>query len=213
MKIKTKFLLSAVLVSAAVLLPLAADWQVRRSAAPYVADEAAALPEMPAALVLGTAPQLADGSRNPYFDYRIGAAAKLYRQGRVRRIIVSGDNRRHGYNEPDAMAAALAAQGVPPERIHADYAGLRTLDSVIRARDIFGQTRYIVVSQRFHNERAVYLARSRGIEAYGYNARDVGFSFGLKTRLREYLARVKMFVDLWSGRQPRHGGPPAVLPE
>lgn len=109
--------------------------------------------------------------------------------------------------------ANLIAQGVPPENITPDYAGLRTLDSVLRARDIFGQEGYIVVSQKFHNERAVYLARAHGIPAYGFNARDVATRAGLKTRLREYGARVKMFIDLATGRQPRHGGGKITLPD
>nr|UOP05655.1 YdcF family protein [Conchiformibius kuhniae] len=127
--------------------------------------------------------------------------------------MASGDNSRHGYNEPDAMIAALVAQGVPAGKITPDYAGLRTLDSVLRMRDIFGQNGYIVVSQKFHNERAVYLARAHGIEAYGYNAADVGQYAGIKTRVREYGARLKMFWDVWTGKTAKHGGERIVLPD
>lgn len=202
------------LIPAACLLAvLAADWRVSRFAAPYISGTAQTLPENRAALLLGTTPKLADGRANLYFQYRIQAAADLYSGGKVRHIIVSGDHSRSGYNEPEAMREALIAHGIPAEAITADYAGLRTLDSVIRARDIFGQSRYIIVSQAFHNERAVYLARRHGIEAYGYNARDVAISWGLKTRLREYGARLKMFWDLAIGTRPRHGGEPVKLPD
>lgn len=190
-----------------------ADVQTSRFSRPYISHNLHELPAHKVALVLGTSPKLVDGRDNWYFNYRIQAAVELYQQGKVQHIIVSGDNRRHTYNEPDMMAAALVKQGVPANKITADYAGLRTLDSVLRARDIFGQQRYIVVSQSFHNERAVYLARSHGIEAYGYNARDVRRYAGLKTQIREYGARVKMFLDLWSNKQPKHGGEAIALPE
>ncbi len=190
-----------------------ADNQTSRFSRPYISHNLHELPAQKVALVLGTSPKLVDGRDNWYFNYRIQAAVELYQQGKVQHIIVSGDNRRHTYNEPDMMAAALVKQGVPANKITADYAGLRTLDSVLRARDIFGQQRYIVVSQSFHNERAVYLARSHGIEAYGYNARDVRRYAGLKTQIREYGARVKMFLDLWSNKQPKHGGEAIALPE
>lgn len=165
-------------------------------------------------MLLGTSPVLADGRSNLYFTHRIRAAAELYRAGKVRYIIVSGDNRKHGYNEPEAMKAALIAQGVPAERIIPDYAGIRTLDSVLRARSIFGQPSYIIVSQKFHNERAVYLARAHGIRAVGYNAVDVHlYAGGFKTRVREYGARMKMYLDLLTGKQPKHGGETIALPD
>lgn len=194
-------------------LIFAADWRVSSFAAPYISADSQTLPPSRAALLLGTAPKLADGRTNLYFQYRIEAAADLYRQGKVRHIIVSGDHSRQEYNEPDAMRQALIEHGIPAAAITPDYAGLRTLDSVVRARDIFGQSRYIIVSQPFHNERAVYLARTHGIEAYGYNARDVSISWGLKTRLREYGARVKMFWDLLIGKEPKFGGDKIDLPE
>lgn len=195
------------------LAVLAADWRVSRFAAPHISGSTRTLPETRAALLLGTTPKLADGRANLYFQYRIQAAADLYGSGKVRHIIASGDHSRNGYNEPEAMREALIAHGVPEAAITADYAGLRTLDSVVRARDIFGQNQYIVVSQPFHNERAVYLARRHGIDAYGYNARDVSVSWGLKTRLREYGARLKMFWDLAVGTTPKHGGEPVKLPD
>ncbi len=210
---KTPLILTIALFALLTAIALLANWHTQRQTAAYLYDNTAQIPAQKAALLLGTSPTLADGRSNLYFAHRIRAAAELYRAGKVRYIIVSGDNRKHSYNEPDAMKAALIAQGVPPENITPDYAGLRTLDSVLRARDIFGQEGYIVVSQKFHNERAVYLARAHGIPAYGFNARDVAIRAGIKTRLREYGARVKMFIDLATGRQPRHGGGKITLPD
>ena len=197
-----------------ITLVLLANWHTQRQTAPYLYHSAAQIPVHKAALLLGTSPTLADGRTNLYFTHRIQAAAELYRAGKVRYIIVSGDNRKHGYNEPEAMKAALIAQGIPAERIIPDYAGIRTLDSVLRARSVFGQTDYIVVSQKFHNERAVYLARAHGIRAVGYNAPDVHlYAGGFKTRVREYGARMKMYLDLLTGKQPKHGGETIALPD
>ena len=195
-------------------ITLLANWHTQRQTAAYLYDNAAQIPAQKAALLLGTSPVLANGRSNLYFTHRIRAAAELYRAGKVRYIIASGDNRKHGYNEPEAMKAALIAQGVPAERIVPDYAGIRTLDSVLRARSVFGQADYIVVSQKFHNERAVYLARAHGIRAVGYNAADVHlYAGGFKTRVREYGARMKMYLDLLTGKQPKHGGETIALPD
>lgn len=117
-----------------------ADNQTSRFSRPYISHNLHELPAQKVALVLGTSPKLVDGRDNWYFNYRIQAAVELYQQGKVQHIIVSGDNRRHTYNEPDMMAAALVKQGVPANKITADYAGLRTLDSVLRARDILGNS-------------------------------------------------------------------------
>lgn len=182
-----------------------AHFWVQRFSRPYLKESFQDLPEVETALVLGTVPKLLNGEPNLYFQYRIQAAADLYQHTKVQHIIVSGDENSRQYNEPDEMQAALVSHGVPINQITTDYAGFRTLDSILRARDVFGQNRLIIVSQPFHNERAVYLARAHGIEAYAYNARKVAPNNRSKTRLREYGARVKMFWDLWtnqSARQP-----------
>lgn len=105
------------------------------------------------------------------------------------------------------------AQGIPESRIFLDYAGFRTLDSVVRAKEIFGQDRFTVISQKFHNERAVYLARHYDIEAIGFNAQDVSVNNGFKTRIREWLARVKVFVDLLTNKQPKFLGEQIEIPD
>ncbi len=126
--------------------------------------------------------------------------------------MVSGDNSRRNYNEPEEMKKALIRQGIPEKAIYLDYAGFRTLDSVIRAQKIFGQNRFTVISQHFHNERAIYLAGKHHIDAIGFDARDVPVKSGFKTRMREVLARVKVFIDLAFKKQPRFLGEPVPLP-
>jgi SanA protein len=110
------------------------------------------------------------------------------------------------------MRQELLARGIPADKIYADFAGFRTLDSVLRARDIFGLSTFILISQKFHNERAVYIARSNGIEAVGYNAADVNPASPLKTTLREIFARDKVFFDRWLGVGPKFGGETVEIP-
>ncbi len=155
---------------------------------------------------------LANAQPNLFFYFRIEAAAGLFRAGRVNYLIVSGDNSREGYDEPTDMRDALMAAGVPAERIYRDYAGFRTLDSVIRAREIFGQDSITIVSQRFHNERAIFIARAHGIDAVGYNAVNMPQYRGLKTKAREWLARTRTVLDVWVlGTKPKFLGPPVEL--
>lgn len=104
------------------------------------------------------------------------------------------------------MKEDLMAAGIPESAIYLDYAGFRTLDSVVRCKIIFGELDILVISQQFHNERAVYIARAKGMQAIGYNAQDVNAKYGFKTRIREYLARTKMFLDLWFGKEPKFLG-------
>lgn len=158
------------------------------------------------ALVLGTSKYLSNGQVNLYFKYRVEAAVKLYQAGKADYILVSGDNSREDYNEPAAFKDALVKQGIPESNIYLDYAGFRTLDSVVRARDIFSQKKITIVSQEFHNERAIFLANRHGVDAIGFNASGVNGQAGFKVKLREYLARAKVFYDLIFGVDPKFGG-------
>ena len=156
-------------------------------------------------MLLGTSRYLKNNQKNLYFFNRIEAAAQLYHSGKIDYIIASGDNSRVGYNEPQDMKEELIKLGVPAERIYLDYAGFRTLDSILRAKIIFGQNSFIVISQRFHNERAIYIARRHGIEAYGFNAEDV-FVSRRKMQVRELLARNKVFWDILFHVKPKYYG-------
>lgn len=180
--------------------------------APHVHASAAEVPQRRVGLVLGCVPVLADGRANLFFQHRMRAAADLFKAGRVDYLLVSGDNHRAGYDEPTAMRDALVARGVPADRIELDYAGFSTLDSVVRARHVFGQSELCIVSQRDHAMRAVFIARAHGVSAVGFAAQDVGFRFGLRTHLRESLARVRAVLDVkLLGREPRFYGPPVTI--
>ena len=197
MHARTRILLAA-FAGSLVAAGLAVAWVDARIAACGAAtyDHVADLPVNRVAIVLGTARLRTDGSANPYFDNRIAAAAELFAAGKAEFLVVSGDNGTAGYNEPREMQAALVARGVPAARIFCDYAGFRTLDSMCRIKAVFSQQAVTVVSQKFHNERAIYLARSFGVDAVGYNAADVDFLHGFKTGARERLARLRCFLDV-----------------
>jgi len=124
----------------------------------------------------------------------------------VEYIIVSGDNHIKGYNEPEQMQLSLMKLGIPKERIILDFAGFRTLDSVVRAKSIFGQTQLTVISQKFHNQRAIFISKYKGIDAIGYNAKDVSLKWSYRTMIREKLARVKVIFDLVFGVDPKFLG-------
>jgi len=169
-------------------------------------DTIADIPHNKVGLVLGTARRLVEGGLNPYYTHRIQATVDLFQAGKIEYVLVSGDNGSIYYNEPTTIKKDLIEQGIPEDRIFLDYAGFRTLDSMVRAKVIFGLDSVTVISQEFHNKRAIYLARKKGLEAIGFNARDVSADQGLKVRSREYLARVKVFVDLVLNTQPRYYG-------
>jgi len=212
MKIKTKkflkksFYTLLIFGVLSLLFTAFANYKIENSTEEFVTDKLEILPKTKVAVVLGTAPNLVSGYQNYYFTYRIEAATKLYQSGKVTHFILSGDHGRKTYNEPEAMKQALIKSGVPENVIYLDYAGFRTLDSMIRAKEIFGQNEFIIVSQEFHNQRAVYIARQKGINAYGYNAKDVNKHAGLKTNIREYFARTKVFIDSFFGIQPKFLG-------
>lgn len=162
-------------------------------------------------LVLGTAPKFTNGRPNLFFQYRIQAAVQLLNSGKVDYLLVSGDNGTRYYDEPTAFKEALIKAGVPEDKIYLDFAGFRTLDSVVRAKEIFGQERITIISQQFHNERAIFLARSHGIDAIGFNAKDVKGKNGFKVKLREALARSKAFLDIIFQVEPKFLGEKIII--
>jgi SanA protein len=175
-------------------------------------DDVATLPTMKVGLVLGTTDRV-NGHENPFFRYRIDAAEKVWKAGKLEILIVSGDNLRPSYNEPEKMKQALVERGIPADRIVSDPRGLRTLDSVVRAKEIYGSSSILIISQRFQNQRAIYLAQANGIDARGFNAQDVEPHIGLKTSIREIGARVKMWLDVhFLNTRPSHLGEKVQLP-
>ena len=185
---------------------------VSRKTAERLFEQVESLPARRVAVVFGTNPKAANGRDNVYFRNRIQAANELYRAGKATFFLVSGDNGRRTYDEPGAMRDSLVAHGVPKEVIYCDYAGFNTLSTVIRAKQVFGLDSVIFVSQRFHNERALFLAEQNGLDAVAYNARDVQSRFfRIKRFCREHLARVKMYLDIWFKRQPKYMGDPIEI--
>ncbi len=179
----------------------------------FLSDDLRDLPDQKVALMLGTSFRGSNGTINRYFKYRLDAALELYKAGKVQYILVSGDNSEENYNEPRAMRDALVKNGVPVDKVILDYAGFRTLDSMVRAKEVFGVTNVIVVSQKFHNERAIYLGRKNDINAFGYNARDVDGAEGSRSKFREIGARVKMMLDIYVlHTQPKFLGEPVIIP-
>lgn len=178
-----------------VLFALFSNLYIVSSSAPFVFHSPDALPENSVGLVLGTTPRLAGGAVNPHFKNRIDAAAFLYHTGKVKHLLVSGDNHLREYNEPVAMKSALMAEGVPESAMTLDYAGLRTLDSVVRAREIFGQDKLTIITDEFHAYRAVFLSKKYGIDAVAYCSEEI--PFGVSVRMREYGARIKAVLDLY----------------
>lgn len=164
------------------------------------------IPKNKVGLVLGTSSRLVEGGINPYYANRIEATIALFAAGKIDFVLVSGDNGSIYYNEPNTIKKDLIKGGIPEEKIFLDYAGFRTLDSVVRAKEIFGLSQVTIISQEFHNERAIYLAGHKGLKAIGFNAKDIGGSEAFKVHLREYFARVKVFVDLVLNTQPRFYG-------
>ena len=211
-----RLMLYAVLTLGAVALLLSllswiAERRLEALADPYISSDPAKLPGVTVALVLGAAPIGPEGGPNRYFVYRLDAAAALYKAGKVKYLLVSGDNSRPDYDEPTAMRAGLIERGVPAEAIYRDFAGFRTWDSVVRVEEVFGQTRVIVVSQRFHLSRAIFLARQQGIEAWGFEARDVARAYSIVTILRRYPSALRAYFDVWFDTPPKYAGPRIMI--
>ncbi len=167
-------------------------------AKPYLYAELSILPSRRAALLLGTTKYIAKGKENFFYRYRIDAAAKLWKSGKIKAIIVSGDNGTKHYDETTSMYRDLIRAGVPARYITRDYAGFRTLDSVVRAGLDFGLQNYIIISQKFHLERALFIARTKGQDVIGFVAEDTPQAAAANRMvLRELLARAKAFLDLY----------------
>ncbi|MEM7183418.1 MAG: ElyC/SanA/YdcF family protein [Spirochaetota bacterium] len=201
-----KTLVAIALLSCAYLSVYVLDRHVSNATRNKLYRSVKKIPYNRVGLLLGTIKTLPNGRINLYYIYRIHAASKLYHSHKIDYILVSGDNSRKTYDEPTTIKKDLQAKGIPENRIYLDYAGFRTLDSVVRAQKVFGQNKFTVISQRFHNERAVFLASRNNIQAIGFNAKDVTVFYGLKTKIRERFARVKMFLDILFGIRPKFLG-------
>jgi SanA protein len=167
---------------------------------------AALAPPLDCALVLGAGVG-EDGTPSWVLHDRLDASLALYNAGRVQKIIVSGDHQTHVYDEPNAMRVWLEARGVPASAIFMDHAGVDTYSSVWRAKHVFGASRLVIVTQQFHLPRALWVARSLGMEAEGARADRRLYRGAAWFQMREVISRTKAFVDVTSGRTPHHVGP------
>jgi SanA protein len=212
----TLWLLLAALTPPALglLLGLATNGLVLASGSPAILQHPTQIPPGSVGLVLGTSPQLRSQTANPFFEGRMDTAAHLYHLGAVYHLLLSGDNRRADYNEPHAMRDALLARGVPAKAITLDYAGFRTLDSVIRAHRVFGLKAPLIITDDFHLPRALFIARAEGLNAHGFATPPVPWKRSSRTRLREWGSRLRACYDIfWAKTQPRFLGKTIPLPE
>ena len=198
-------LLLLVVALISLLLVVMDQWIIHQSKN-YLYSNVNEIPQNKVGLLLGTSKYLPQGGINLYYSYRIDAAISLFNAGKIDYILISGDNRHSSYNEHYTFKKDLVARGIPEDRIVLDYAGFRTLDSVIRAKKILGQDTFTIISQKFHNERAVYLTESFNIHAIAFNAQEVGTRYGLKTNLREYFARARATLDVLFNVEPKFLG-------
>lgn len=182
-------------------------WQARGA----IVTRVEAAPSNDVALVLGTS-RYVGRYLNPFFEARMDAAARLYHEGKVRHLLVSGDNGRKEYDEPTWMRDALGTRGVPEAAITLDYAGFRTLDSMARAKAVFGLQKFTIVTDDFHQARAIFLARAQGLEVGGFQSEPVPLKWSVRTRTRELVSRVAACVDVYVLRtKPRFYGPPVEI--
>ena len=206
-KLRILLLLGILLVCGLLLI----NYWIREQAKENIYDAVTEIPKNKVGLLLGTSKFLTNGNVNLYYRYRIKATVDLYKANKIEFVLISGDNGSKSYDEPTTFKKDLIAEGIPEEKIFLDYAGFRTLDSVIRAKEIFGQTSITIISQEFHNERAIYLAKYNGVKAVAFNAKDVPGRYGLKVQLREYLARAKASLDVLFNVKPKFLGKPIEI--
>lgn len=155
------------------------------------------LPTNEVGLVLGTSKSVKSGNENLFFRYRMEATARLWKVGKIKHIILSGNNDSEYYNEPSDMKKALLRLGIPEADMTLDYAGYRTFDSVVRCKQVFNQDKITIISQNFHNARALYIGNHQGISAVGFAAQDIPGGYSLRTLIREYLARPLAVLDVY----------------
>lgn len=204
-KHRKKFFLTAGIGIFGILLVIATcHLLVVRNASGKIFDDIDKIPHYKVGMLLATSPITPGGARNYYFDNRISAADELYKAGKVDYIIASGGDytqtHKYGCDEPKAIRDSLVARGVPEDVILLDYRGERTIYSVMNVRNVYGLDSVLFISQKYHNERAIYLAENEGIKAIAYNAKPSHIRRNrVKNTIREYFARVKMFIDVFKG--------------
>ncbi|MGC1471744.1 MAG: ElyC/SanA/YdcF family protein [Psychroserpens sp.] len=172
----------------------------------YVYDSVEEIPKRKVGLLLGCSKYDYRENISTFYKHRVNAAALLFKSGKIEFILISGNKDGKGYDEPTTFKNDLIAKGVPTQNIVLDFAGFRTLDSVVRAKKIFGQTEITIISQQFHNERAIYLAKHNAMDAIGFNAKFSDTQDGFQFELREFFARPKALIDILFHVKPKRLG-------
>lgn len=183
---------------------------IEEKARPFLYNHIQQLPNKKIGLILGTSPYSSNGNKNLYFQYRVEAAAELFHQGKIQYILASGDNHQKNYNEPLKIKQALVKLGVPKEAIYLDYAGFSTYESIVRCKKVFLEDDITIISQEFHNERAIYIAKAMNMKAIAFNAKDPSLSNFIK--IREFFARAKAIIEVHMlKKQPKFLGQPVLI--
>ena len=207
------FLLTALigLVSCASVIFLS-KYEIERISEGKIYENIDNVPKCKVGVVLGCSKYLRNGRPNLYFQQRINAAKELYLSDQVEFLLVSGDNSTKYYDEPTTMKNDLVQLGVPENKIYCDYAGLSTLDSVLRAKEVFNENRFVVISQDFHVRRAVYIGMAHDIDMIGYSSGSISGLGSVRTEIRECLARVKTIMDVsFLDRKPEFLGESVII--
>ena len=192
-------------------LILCSNWVIEGESK-FTYDRVSELPHHKVGLVLGCIKSPDGRYVNPFFESRIEAACQVYQAGKIDVILVSGDNHVRAYDEATDMKNALIGRGIPSDKIFCDYAGFTTLDSILRAKEVFKQNALTIISQKFHNERAIYIAQNEGMSAVGYNAKAVELKWALRIYLREFCSRMKVIWDVKIiRRKPKFLGEPIEI--
>jgi len=212
MKKKIAIIFLTALILSAVIAIIICEKIITNNSRGKLYTEINSIPFNKVGLLLGTSKYLKGGGLNPYYVFRIEATVKLIKGVKIKYVIISGDNGTKEYNEPKMMRNDLIKSGIDSACIFLDYAGFRTFDSMVRLQEIFGQKSVTVISQQFHNERAIYTANRLGISAIGFNATDLTNSQGFKVQFREKFARVKVFLDFIFGNHPKYLGSRIAIP-
>ena len=211
-RVRRDALLALLLACASAMFLCGSHACVESGARGRVLTRAEDVPDSPVAIIFG-ARVYPDGQLCPVLEERVRAGVALYRAGKVRKLLMTGDNSRRSYDEVSAMKAYAVSQGVPPEDVVRDFAGFRTFDSCYRARSVFGVRRAVLVTQAYHLPRALYLARRLGIDAVGFAAKNgVERNVLAQYQAREWPADAEAVLDLhvWH-KKPRFAGPPEPL--
>jgi SanA protein len=205
-KIKKILLYSTLFALVLIGVMWSCNFMINKNAKGKVYTSVNQVPYNKVGLVLGTSKMLKSGRVNLYFTYRIEATVDLFKSGKIDFVLISGDNGNTDYDEPSDFKDELIKKGIPENKIFLDYAGFRTFDSMVRAKKVFGLSSFTIISQQFHNERAIYIAEHEDINVVGFNAKSVTARYGIKTTIREYFARVKVFVDIILNVSPKFLG-------